>query len=220
MPISEPATVLLRNGPHPGVRVDMDTPYGVVCGVCGLSLRAREVDVEKEKEKEKEGKRKTGKTGVRKIPSLSIRGMKRHCLDPKEGKLRKSKSLMDLVLPSARKPSSEKKKTKDGLVDPGKGKEENDKKKKEVVLPTPEQGQGQAEGKESGGVQSATVQFSGIKCKCGRYSNIESFCFWVTERNTAATRATTAQFMDMGHDRPVLRICGLEHPNPLRSCPV
>jgi hypothetical protein len=196
----------------------MEIPYGVVCGVCGLSWRAGEVD---NLEKKKEGKGKGKTSGVRKMPSLSIRGMKKHHrLEPKEGKLRKSKSLMDLVLPSARKPSSEKKKTKDGLVDPGKGKEENDKKKKEVVLPTPEQGQGQAEGKESGGVQSATVQFSGIKCKCGRYSNIESFCFRVTEINTAATRATTAQFMSMGHDGPVLRICGLEHPNPLRSCPV
>lgn len=87
----------------------------------------------------------------------------------------------------------------------------------------------------------AAVRFSGVTCTCG--TNIElvsALCFqivgeqvdqrereaerkekglWVKAGNSVGW-TTTPELKAKGHGTPVLRIRGVEHPNPLRSCPV
>jgi hypothetical protein len=83
------------------------------------------------------------------------------------------------------------------------------------------------------------VRFSGVSCTCGTTVTLKAaLCFqivgaqmdenesegegegtWVWKGSLVGW-TTTAEFKEKGHGTPVLRILGVEHPNPLKSAPV
>jgi len=83
----------------------------------------------------------------------------------------------------------------------------------------------------------ATVKFSGLECTCGTVIDLSAFCFQVVklqagEKITKVEKgvqvdekkgkiwSTTPELLARGHDKPIINIRGVLHPNPLRSCPV
>ena len=97
---------------------------------------------------------------------------------------------------------------------------------KRIVTPP-----GQAMGKQA---EYATVKFSDVACTCGTVVDLAwALCFQIVglqvdEHGKRLGKleekkkcwSTTPELQEMGHGEPVIRIRGIEHPNPLRRCPM
>jgi hypothetical protein len=175
----------------PVAEVKKNIPFGVICSCCGLSWRAKE----------------TGryKKTLRKMPSLglSVAQMHQNRRAPLNLGLRKSQSTMVLG-------------------------------NKRIITPP-----GQSLGKQA---EYAKVKFSEIECTCGIVIDLSAaLCFQVVEaqvdghgKEQKASKerkevhfeekkvgwSTTPALQAQGHSRPMIRIRGIDHPNPLRSNPV
>ncbi|KAF2242518.1 hypothetical protein BU26DRAFT_570602 [Trematosphaeria pertusa] len=174
----------------PASPTGQEVPFGSVCTACGLSWRAREISRHKK--------------SLRKMPSLSLAQRTRNRLAPEGGRLRKTQS--SHVLGNKRI-----------ITPPGVGKQ----------------------------AEFAAVEFTGRECTCGWVMDLGALCFQIVEprvgeekeeqkeelkealeeeqeeepRN-AAVWSTTPELEAMGHGHRTLVVRGVEHPNPLRSCPV
>lgn len=171
-----------------------NVPYGIICGDCGLSWQSKEVRPPRQ---------------LKKIPSVSFKNdAHKHQqsfyarrLPPEYGRLRKAQSMMNL---------------RQMMLSKAMEREEREEQ-----------------------AQSTCIQFSGLRCTCGSLSSLDSFCFRITEHSTDIlepapvspkpvaptvpqypSRATNSHLLAMGHDAPIIRIRGIEHPNPLRGNPV
>ncbi|KAF2684983.1 hypothetical protein K458DRAFT_417821 [Lentithecium fluviatile CBS 122367] len=175
----------------PLAEVTKEIRFGVLCSCCGLSWRAEE----------------TGryKKTLRKMPSLGISMGQIHQkrLAPANGYLRKSKST--LVLGNKR-----------------------------IITPP-----GQTVEKQA---QYASVKFSEIECTCGIVIDLSTaLCFQIVpppveekvkepgkvkERKKSHVEGkkvgwtTTPELQAKGYGQAIIRIRGIEHPNPLRSNPI
>jgi hypothetical protein len=172
-----------------------DIPYGIICKDCGLSWQTKEVRPSREL-------KKTTSTSFRKDMHKRMYSSNTHRLPPECGRLRKAQSMMSLR-----------------QIMRGKAVNEEEETEKQT--------------------QSTSIQFSGLRCTCGSLSSQDSFCFRLTEHSTGIleptstcpklvtptplrhpSRATNPQLLAMGHDDPIIRVRGIEHPNPLRGNPV
>lgn len=136
--------------------------------------------------------RETGryKKSLRKMPSVSLAQHHQNRLAPEKGRLRKSRSSNSITLGSKRI-----------ITPPGIGKQ----------------------------AEYATIKFGGFECTCGKALDLSALCFQIVpadqqqvEVAAEATEkwSTTPELQAMGHDQPTIKIRGVSHPNPLRSCPV
>jgi hypothetical protein len=92
---------------------------------------------------------------------------------------------------------------------------------------------GHTRGKQA---EYATVKFSDVGCTCGSVIDLTSaLCFQIvgpqmvehekrpvglSEHKKQIGWSTTPELEELGHGEPIIRIKGVAHPNPLRSCPV
>jgi hypothetical protein len=73
---------------------------------------------------------------------------------------------------------------------------------------------------EDTAIRSTDIQFSGLKCTCGSVSRVEiTFCFRIVKGNNSDLE-DERRAQSSYHDKPIISIRGVEHPNPLRSNPV
>ncbi|KAF2792635.1 hypothetical protein K505DRAFT_362725 [Melanomma pulvis-pyrius CBS 109.77] len=204
LPIIEPGVVPLSLA-SPSSSSGSEIPFGIICSDCGLSWRVEETAAQARMFR------------LRKMPSVrgALRGFHNHKLLGQAGRLRKSRSLVALGLQA-----------RDATGDEKDEVEEKEQEKKEEKP-----------------ASFTTVTFSGLTCSCGRVSSLDSsFCFRVVtpkrissvpeaapavvKTSTPAPvretvgRKTDEELMAKGHDDAMIRVCGREHPHPLRSAPV